>query len=198
MAGDVRADRVRFIGCAIPYAEAIEGELIRRGIVDREAATGREFCLVLPDTERGWQQLTDECEDDDVVAIAVLSGLIVEDYSRALSIGVGGVVNTFLTTGMTVSVLAAAADGEVRLPRQAAQAIASTARGRQVAASALEPSEIDMLRSLAAGTSVVDLARQRFYNERTVRRHLQNVYLKLGVQGRVEAIARASALGLLD
>jgi DNA-binding CsgD family transcriptional regulator len=47
--------------------------------------------------------------------------------------------------------------------------------------------ERDILRRLAAGTSNADIAAELVVSPRTVERHVQNIYSKLGVHNRVEA-----------
>lgn len=62
----------------------------------------------------------------------------------------------------------------------------------------LSPREFEMVRLLAQGLSNKAIARQSNLSENTVKTHLANVYAKLAVGGRVEAIAAARRLGLLD
>jgi len=45
---------------------------------------------------------------------------------------------------------------------------------------------------------VQGIAAELHYSERTIRRHLQNLYLRLGVRNRAEAIARAGRMDLSD
>ncbi len=55
----------------------------------------------------------------------------------------------------------------------------------------LSPREIDVLRLLAAGRHNREIAEALFLSVRTVERHLTNLYTKLGVDGRAQAIAFA-------
>lgn len=55
----------------------------------------------------------------------------------------------------------------------------------------LSPREIDVLRLLAAGRHNREIAETLFLSVRTVERHLTNLYTKLGVDGRAQAIAFA-------
>jgi len=57
--------------------------------------------------------------------------------------------------------------------------------------------EQDLLRLLASGLSYVEIAKHTYLNERTVRRHAQALYEKLGVQERVQAVALATKNGWL-
>ena len=111
--------------------------------------------------------------------------------------GAAGVVYVDTSSEATVDVIDAAVGGEVVLPRQAAQSIAALAQ-RMRPPSELDEGEERLLRALASGRTVVDLAREMHYSERTVRRHLHSLYLKLGVTNRAGAIGQAVRLGLAD
>jgi ATP/maltotriose-dependent transcriptional regulator MalT len=50
---------------------------------------------------------------------------------------------------------------------------------------------------LAAGLSTTEIAAQLFLTAGTVRNHLKNIYGKLAVHSRLQAVERARALGLL-
>ncbi|MFT6393365.1 MAG: DNA-binding NarL/FixJ family response regulator [Ilumatobacter sp.] len=100
-----------------------------------------------------------------------------------------------MPSAITADVVKAAVHGEVLLPRQAAQNIAVLAK-REQPRSDLNDAETALLRAVASGRTIVDLARDLNYSERTVRRHLENTYIKLGVQNRSAAIAAAARLGL--
>jgi LuxR family transcriptional regulator, maltose regulon positive regulatory protein len=81
------------------------------------------------------------------------------------------------------------------------------AAGARLAARKLPPSEladpltgreIEVLSLVAAGLSNQDIADRLFLSVGTVKRHVHNIFGKLDAGGRVEAIARARTLGLLD
>lgn len=59
-------------------------------------------------------------------------------------------------------------------------------------------SQQSWLRRLAAGITVHDLAEQVGFSERETYRRLREIYEKMGVRGRMEALIVASASGLLD
>jgi LuxR family maltose regulon positive regulatory protein len=61
----------------------------------------------------------------------------------------------------------------------------------------LSPREIEVLRLLPAGLTAEELARELFISVNTVRTHMKNIYSKLGVHSRHEAVVRASELDLL-
>ena len=57
--------------------------------------------------------------------------------------------------------------------------------------------ELEVLARLAEGRSNKEIADALFVTPATVKSHLAHIYVKLGVAGRQEAMARAVALGLL-
>jgi len=63
--------------------------------------------------------------------------------------------------------------------------------------SPLTQEEQSLIRMLSSGLSYVDIAKHTFVNERTVRRHAQALYEKLGAEDRVQAVAVAAEKGWL-
>jgi DNA-binding NarL/FixJ family response regulator len=57
--------------------------------------------------------------------------------------------------------------------------------------------ELVILRLIAAGLRNQEIARQLYISPATVKRHIANTYLKLGVSHRTEALVRANELKLL-
>lgn len=57
----------------------------------------------------------------------------------------------------------------------------------------LTPRQWEVLRRVAKGASNTQIARSLGLSEATVRKHLENVFLRLGVQSRTEAVARVLA-----
>ena len=62
----------------------------------------------------------------------------------------------------------------------------------------LTPREIGILRWVAQGMTTRWIAGQTFLSEHTVRNHVRHIFTKLGVHSRLEAVAAAQRLGLLD
>ncbi|HEX3330410.1 MAG TPA: LuxR C-terminal-related transcriptional regulator [Gaiellales bacterium] len=58
--------------------------------------------------------------------------------------------------------------------------------------------ELAVLRLLPTDLSAREIAAELFVSSNTVRSHMRKIYRKLGVQSRADAVARASALGLID
>jgi LuxR family maltose regulon positive regulatory protein len=64
-------------------------------------------------------------------------------------------------------------------------------------ASYLSARELEVLRFLAIGFNVPDIAPKLDIARSTVRSHIKNIYVKLGVHKRKEALRRARELELL-
>lgn len=61
----------------------------------------------------------------------------------------------------------------------------------------LSEREIEVLRLIATGLSNADAGKRLFIAPSTVKKHLENIYSKLGTRNRTQAIARAREAGLL-
>jgi LuxR family maltose regulon positive regulatory protein len=71
-------------------------------------------------------------------------------------------------------------------------------RDRQQLLEPLSQRELEVLQLLARGSSNKEVARELFISLPTVKWHASNIYGKLGVQNRTQAVAKARALGLLS
>lgn len=187
---------IRMIGCPAPYKEAITQRLAERGFGQDETCGSQDVVLVHCDSEKRWRRLESEVERHSV-AIAVLPSPDLTDYVRALAVGAAGVVPTDTSSLITATVIEAAAHGEVVLPRQAAHSVGLLAQ-RLKPNTELTPDETDLIRALASGKTVVELAQQQYFSERTMRRHLQSLYLKLNARNRAEAITAAAKMGITN
>src|SRR5690606_24272932 len=74
--------------------------------------------------------------------------------------------------------------------------VATTAAGQPVA-ERLTGRELEVLRLMAAGYSNRAIAEKLVISVGTVKAHTSNIYGKLGVQNRVQAVAQANLTGLL-
>jgi DNA-binding NarL/FixJ family response regulator len=111
----------------------------------------------------------------------------------ALDLGVSGYIpKTASFQEIAAAVRAVAAGGLVLHPSLAGKVV------RLSAAGALTADELNMLRLVAAGASYSEVGARLFMSERTVRRHMNVVFEKLGTATRAQAVAEAMRRGLLD
>lgn len=69
---------------------------------------------------------------------------------------------------------------------------------REPGGESLTPREKDVLRLLSEGLSARQMARRLELSERTINTHVANVYRKLAVSNRVQAVRQALRMGLVD
>ncbi len=123
-----------------------------------------------------------------------------EDVLESLKAGASGYVLKDLLPDELANAVRAAARGETLLsPALTGRLIDRFGRPAPTESQAtpLTAREQDVLRALASGLRNKEIARHLHVSERTVTFHLANIYQKLGVASRTEALSRALELGLL-
>jgi DNA-binding NarL/FixJ family response regulator len=127
-----------------------------------------------------------------------------ETVLRCLRLGVAGVVSKAAGVHSIGTAIAAVARGEQVLPEELSAGavaelgrLARTARQRS-SIPTLTARELEVLRHLASGLTVGQTSTRIGVSPSTVESHVTKLYRKLGVRTRVQAIARAASLGLID
>jgi len=90
-----------------------------------------------------------------------------------------------------------AARPRTRFARQAAEALSATIAGMDAAGFDLSERECEILARMAGGGTNTDIAHALNLSRNTVKWHLKNVYAKLDVANRTEAVVKAQRAGLL-
>lgn len=93
-----------------------------------------------------------------------------------------------------------AAGGKVLAPDVAAKVMAQISADDSAAPDQIEPltdRELDVLRLAAQGLTNKAIGAELFISDRTVQGHLANIYAKLGVTTRTEAVTKALKVGWL-
>jgi len=147
-------------------------------VMDGIEAT-RKIRAELPDTEV--IALTSVLEDNAVVG-AVKAGAI------------GYLLKDTQADELCRAIKAAAA-GQVQLSPQAAARLMREVRAPDSPQSLTER-EVDVLRLLAGGRANKEIARELTIGEKTVKTHVSNILMKLGVQSRTQAALYAAQIGL--
>ncbi|WP_424641605.1 hypothetical protein [Embleya sp. AB8] len=128
--------------------------------------------------------------------VALLNEPTVDSYHSALRVGATGLVTHDADIGEIGEVLRCALRGNVRLPIAVVRALVdrtTVAPGELV----LSGSETELLRQLASGRTVADIAKSRDYSERQMYRLVRDLYHRVGARNRSEAIATTAKWGLL-
>jgi DNA-binding NarL/FixJ family response regulator len=122
-----------------------------------------------------------------------------EQLYEALRAGADGYVLKDIAPDDLAQAVRSVARGETLVqPQLAGQLLQRVGRqGRGLAPDALTAREQEVLRLLARGLRNKEIARQLQVSERTVNFHLVNIYQKLNVSGRTEALRKALEQGLL-
>lgn len=157
-----------------------------------------------PDAVLATLRLPDGCETvtrlaaDGVVVVALLPEPTPEAHAHAFSHGAGGTVDWHADPEEIVAALRAALEGRTRLPIPIAHALAGEWPNLHAPRPEVDEEEIEWLTALASGITVSRLADETGYSERVMFRKLADLYGRLGVTGRAEAIVAAERLGLLE
>jgi len=133
--------------------------------------------------------------------VLLLSTLDREEYLyETLRAGAEGYVLKDIAPDELAQAIRIVARGEVLIQPQIAGRLISRFGKQGRAGSALDAltaRELEVLRLLARGLRNKEIAARLFVSERTVNFHLANIYQKLNVSGRTEALSKAHAQGLI-
>ena len=146
------------------------------------------------------QQLQRACPNTRIV---IVTGFMDEGYLfRAMRIGVHG----FLQKALPIDELLAALRsiyrgervvGEQRAITQLLGEFARVTKEQERSRSGLNDLEIELVRLAAEGCSNKEIAARQFWSEVTVKRKMQDIYRKLQVTDRAQAVAEAMRMGLI-
>jgi two-component system nitrate/nitrite response regulator NarL len=117
---------------------------------------------------------------------------------RALAEGASGYLTKDADRNAICDSVVAVARGETRVAPEAQTHLAGAIQKRGADTPLLSDREHEVLRLTAEGLSAPDIGKRLHLSPATVKTHLQNVYVKLGVSDRAAAVAAALRQGLLD
>jgi two-component system nitrate/nitrite response regulator NarL len=118
---------------------------------------------------------------------------------QALETGAAGFVSKEARREQIVDAVLACARGENVVPPDIAAGLVSEIRLRkQDDRPALTQREQEILRLIAAGKSLPEIAKELYLGLTTVKTHVQHLYEKLGVSDRAAAVASAMRRGLIE
>jgi DNA-binding NarL/FixJ family response regulator len=146
------------------------------------------------------QQLLRGCPKTRIV---ILTGYSDDSYLfRAMRIGVHGYLQKSLPISELLPALRAVYRGErvIGEPRAITQVLGEFERvtkEQERFRSGLTDIEIELVRLAAQGCSNKEIASRQFWSEVTVKRKMQDIYRKLQVTDRAQAVADAMRMGLI-
>lgn len=147
-----------------------------------------------------WALLPELCQvRAETKIIAVLEENDIRTCMRALTAGAVAIVSRDATPHVIREVFDAAVRGASIVPISVLKALADGATHDAVVTHSSRPSQAERnwLRQLAHGDSVAKLATDIGYSERMMFRLLRDLYVKLGVSSRTEAMMKARDEGWL-
>lgn len=143
--------------------------------------------------------ISEFCETYPLIpVVAVIPDLAVGSFSQVVRAGAIGVLGADESTDALVTVLEASLIGRAAVPETVIRAMALRIPTTPTAESWIQPGEAGWLRQLADGVPVCDIAEGVGYSEREMFRMLHDLYARIGVRNRTDAIIWATRHGLLD
>jgi DNA-binding NarL/FixJ family response regulator len=131
----------------------------------------------------------------ELVVVGIISEPTFDCYVEALRAGATGAVGREAPLEEFLEAVRAALGGHTLLPCDVARALASS---REPRFARLNEEEAALLRRLADGATVEELAEETHHSYRTMTRVLHRLYVRLGVQGQRQAVIKAARWGLLN
>lgn len=135
-------------------------------------------------------------EFPDVEAIALTSVLEDEKVIGAIRAGAIGYLLKDTQADELCRAIKAAANGQVQLSPQAAARLVREIKSPE-SPEKLTERETDVLRLLALGRSNKEIANELVIGEKTVKTHVSNILMKLGLSSRTQAALHAVRIGLV-
>jgi DNA-binding NarL/FixJ family response regulator len=152
--------------------------------------------LITLESSRDWTLLRQlRSRWPDSILIALLGQATAETYAKAMEGGASAAVERNARPEMVLQVLNAAVGGKSLLPVEAVRALAAPPALPR--ANDLAAREVEWLRALSQGMTVAQLAEHVGYSERAMYRLLREVYARMNVANRTEAVVKASREGWL-
>lgn len=187
---------------AIAYRRGVEAALEAAGLKAHAPASPIPWALQKPNRV-AVVTLRDRESCDLIEAISGSGGTVValliepakDAYWHALRHGAVSAVDWNADPQIIVAAVVQAAGGYALLPREVLASL--SVKGGAAHIPVIEPEEVEWLGALAHGATVVALADEIGYSERAMFRKLHDLYVRLGVKSRAEALVEAERLGLL-
>ncbi len=188
---------IAVIESAASYRRGLEAALADAGFtVTAEPGDAEAILLAL--------RIPEGCDAADAlvaagkVVVALLPEPTPAGHAHAFEHGAASATAWDADPSDIVAALSHALAGWARLPVGTMTAIAAEWPGAHTTRPDVTDEEVGWLASLASGETVARIADEAGYSERALFRRLKEVYERLGVSSRGEAMVTAERLGLFD
>lgn len=162
---------------------------------------GRDGVAVILDmtSDQSYADLAEFKGDHPVVpVVAVVMELSLSSYAAVVRAGAGAAIGNDDEPEAFVAVLGEVLDGRSSIPVGLARSLAARIPAAPDPEAWVGPDDVTWLRGIAEGKTVAGLADEVGYSEREMFRLLRDLYLRIGVRSRTEAIVWATRHGVLD
>jgi DNA-binding NarL/FixJ family response regulator len=167
------------------------------GVEETVAEPGRKALLITIRSDSEWETVNRHRHNcPSLVVVALLIDASPAGYRDAFRAGACSAVAFDAPVDTIVAVLRAALDQHVLLPIELAQALAVGDNGDTQ--DWVTDTEAQWLRHLKTGMTIATLSEKVGYSERSLYRLLHDMYGRMQVSNRTEAIAKAARLGIID
>lgn len=157
----------------------------------------RNVVFLTLESQSDWRLLTELLQArSDVVVVAVLTDISTPTYVRAISAGAATAVSRDAPPEQMKRVFDEAVSGMSLLPMRVVRALRNSEELAEEP-NVLTTREIEWLRELSYGTTVSQLAEKSGYSERAMFRLLRDLYERMKVKSRMEALVHAHQAGWL-
>jgi DNA-binding NarL/FixJ family response regulator len=109
----------------------------------------------------------------------------------ALQAGANGYLQKNVTAAELAAAIRSVHEGKMTLSPEAVQALANSTAQPQITGNTLTERELDVLRHMVEGMNNNEIAEKLIISLGTVKFHVSNIFQKLGVDSRVEAVKMA-------
>lgn len=186
------------------------GEIATNGVTAMRLAADRPPHVVLMDQnlsgESGVVVASQMLAAHPGTAIVMLSGAMSQDeLVAAVEVGVSGYLLKTTQSAEIVKAIRRAAAGEILLPPDELASLLRLGRERtrrrderQRSLPQLTPREREVLALMASAADAERIASELKISINTARGYIQNILEKVGAHSRLEAVVRATEMGLLD
>lgn len=164
----------------------------------RPGRGGRAVIVFVPDDEVLDTVVDFVSEYPHIPVVAVIPDLDLGTFAKSIRAGVSGAVDDGDSHDELSETLSSAIRGRISGPAHLVRAMAQRIPPPPELGASVDEGEASWLRALAGGETVAGLAAQIGYSERETYRILGDLYQRLGVTNRTEAIIWATRHGLLD